>query len=80
MIISTGILKPPVGHLRGEQIFSERNFFLSASASPREELWDGSNDRLVDQKPEAVEANQDRAAFVANDPHWEREVDAEGGD
>ena len=29
MIISAGILKPPVGHLRGEQIFSERNF-LSA--------------------------------------------------
>ena len=68
MIISAGILKPPVGHLRGDQIFSEKNS-LSASASQREKLGDVSNDRLVNQKAQAVQADQHRAAFVADNAH-----------
>ena len=64
----------------GADFFLKEIFSLSASASQREDLGDGSNDRLVDQEAETVQADQHRAAFVADNAHREREVDAEGGD
>ena len=41
---------------------------------------DGLNERLVDKEAETVQADQHRAAFVADNAHREREVDAESSD